>query len=159
MITSNISLEEFKNCAGTELEPSDWLLIDQARIDCFADATNDHQFIHTDAEKAAASPFGTTIAHGFLSLSLLSHLMGQTMLIPEGTVMGINYGSDKVRYIQPVKVNSRVRCKATINEVQVRRGGQYMVKISAVIEIENERRPALIADLLSLYIVKEQTHA
>jgi acyl dehydratase len=156
MIKGNISLEDFKNSAGTELEPSDWLLIDQKRIDCFADATNDHQFIHVDAEKAAASPFGSTIAHGFLSLSLLSHLMGQTMLVPEGTVMGINYGSDKVRYIQPVKVNSRVRCKATINEVIARPGGQYLVRISAVIEIENEKRPALIAELLSLYIVKEQ---
>jgi len=159
MITSNISLEDFKNCAGTELEPSEWLLIDQTRIDCFADATNDHQFIHTDAEKAAASPFGTTIAHGFLSLSLLSHLMGQTMLIPEGTVMGINYGSDRVRYLQPVKVNSRVRSKATINEVKVKPGGQLLVKISVVVEIENEKRPALVADLLSLYIVKEQTNA
>jgi acyl dehydratase len=156
MLKGNISLEDFKNSAGTELEPSAWLLIDQKRINCFADATNDHQFIHVDAEKAAASPFGSTIAHGFLSLSLLSHLMGQTMLIPEGTVMGINYGSDKVRYIQPVKVNSRVRCKATINEVKVRPGGQYLVRISAVIEIENEKRPALIAELLSLYIVKEQ---
>ncbi len=155
MITSNISLEDFKNCAGTELEPSEWLLIDQTRIDCFADATNDHQFIHTDAEKAAASPFGTTIAHGFLSLSLLSHLMGQTMLIPEGTVMGINYGSDRVRYLQPVKVNSRVRSKATINEVKVKPGGQLLVKISVVVEIENEKRPALVAELLSLYIVKE----
>ena len=155
MITSNISLEDFKNCAGTELEPSEWLLIDQTRIDCFADATNDHQFIHTDAEKAAASPFGTTIAHGFLSLSLLSHLMGQTMLIPEGTVMGINYGSDRVRYLQPVKVNSRVRSKATINEVIVKPGGQLLVKISVVVEIENEKRPALVAELLSLYIVKE----
>lgn len=156
MLKGNISLEDFKNSAGTELEPSAWLLIDQQRINCFADATNDHQFIHVDAEKAAASPFGTTIAHGFLSLSLLSHLMAENMLIPEGTVMGINYGSDKVRYIQPVKVNSRVRCKATINEVKARPGGQYLVKVSVVIEIENEKRPALIAELLSLYIVKEQ---
>ncbi len=154
-MNSNISLEDFKNCAGTELEPSEWLLVDQTRIDCFADATNDHQFIHTDVEKAAASPFGTTIAHGFLSLSLLSHLMGQTMLIPEGTVMGINYGSDRVRYLQPVKVNSRVRSKATINEVIVKPGGQLLVKISVVVEIENEKRPALVAELLSLYIVKE----
>ena len=156
MITANISLEDFKNSAGTELEPSDWLLIDQERINCFADATNDHQFIHVDAEKAAASPFGTTIAHGFLSLSLLSHLVGQTMLVPEGTVMGINYGSDKVRYLQPVKVNSRVRSKATIMEITEKPGGQLLVKISVTVEIENEKRPALIAEILSLYIVKEQ---
>ncbi|NOR20986.1 MAG: MaoC family dehydratase [Xanthomonadales bacterium] len=156
MITGNISLEEFKNSAGKELEPSDWLLIDQARIDCFAEATSDFQFIHVDAEKAAATPFGTTIAHGFLSLSLLSHLMSQTMLIPEGTVMGINYGSDKVRYLQPVKVNSRVRSKATIKEITENPGGQLLVKISVAVEIENEKRPALIAEILSLYIVKEQ---
>jgi acyl dehydratase len=155
MIKGNISLEDFKSSAGKELEPSDWLLIDQQRINCFADATNDHQFIHVDAEKAAASPFGSTIAHGFLSLSLLSHLMGQTMLVPEGTVMGINYGSDKVRYLQPVKVNSRVRARAKIEEVSERPGGQFLVKTSVVVEIENDQRPALIAELLSLYIVKQ----
>ncbi len=157
MITANISLEDFKNSAGTELEPSDWLLIDQQRIDRFADATNDHQFIHVDAEKAAASPFGSTIAHGFLSLSLISYLMGQTMLIPEGTVMGINYGSDKIRFLTPVKVNSRVRSKASIAEVIEKPGGQFLVRISVTIEIENEQRPALVADILSLYIVKEST--
>jgi len=157
MITGNISLEDFKNSAGKELEPSDWLLIDQQRINCFADATNDHQFIHVDPEKAAASPFGSTIAHGFLSLSLLSHLMGQTMLIPEGTVMGINYGSDKIRYLQPVKVNSRVRSVAKIEEITEKPGGQLLVRISVTIEIENEQRPALVADILSLYIVKEST--
>jgi len=155
MIKGNISLEDFKNSAGTELEPSDWLLIDQQRIDCFADATNDHQFIHVDAEKAAASPFGSTIAHGFLSLSLLSHLMGQTMLVPEGTVMGINYGSDKVRYLTPVKVNSRVRSIASIAEITEKPGGQFLVRISVAVEIENEKRPALVAEILTLYIVKE----
>lgn len=156
MITPNISLEDFKNSAGTVLEPSDWLLIDQERIDCFADATNDHQFIHCDAEKAATSPFGSTIAHGFLSMSLISHLMGQTMLIPEGTVMGINYGSDKLRFLQPVKVNSRVRSTATINEVRAKPGGRLLVRVTVSIEIENERRPALIADILSLYIIGVQ---
>jgi len=155
MISPNISLEDFKNSVGTELEPSDWLLIDQERINCFADATSDHQFIHVDEEKAAASPFGSTIAHGFLSLSLLSHLMGQTMLIPEGTIMGINYGSDKVRYLQPVKVNSRVRSKAKIEEITEKPGGQLLIKVSVAVEIENEDRPALIAEILSLYIVKE----
>ena len=157
MITANISLEDFKNSAGTVLEPSEWLLIDQARIDGFADATNDHQFIHCDPEKAAASPFGSTIAHGFLSLSLISHLMGQTMLIPEGTIMGINYGSDKIRFLQPIKVNSRVRSRATIEEVRGKSGGRLLVRVSVSIEIENEKRPALIADILSLYIVGEQT--
>jgi len=154
MIEGNISVEGFKNSAGTELGPSDWLLIDQERINCFADATNDHQFIHVDAEKAAATPFGSTIAHGFLSLSLISYLAGQIMLNPEGTVMGINYGSDKVRYLQPVKVNSRIRARARIDKVNARPGGQFMVKYTVTVEIENEERPALVAELLSLYVVK-----
>ena len=154
MIEGNISVEDFINSAGTELGPSDWLLIDQERINTFADATNDHQFIHIDAEKAAATPFGSTIAHGFLSLSLISHLVGQIMLKPKGTVMGINYGSDKVRYLQPVKVDSRVRTRAKIDKVSARPGGQYLVKYTVTVEIENEERPALIAEILSLYIVK-----
>ncbi len=155
MIEGNISVEDFKNSAGTELGPSDWLLIDQQRINCFADATSDHQFIHVDVEKAAATPFGSTIAHGFLSLSLISHLVGQIMLKPEGTVMGINYGSDKVRYLQPVKVDSRIRTRARIDRVSARPGGQYLVKYTVTVEIENEERPALIAEILSLYIVEE----
>ena len=150
----NISVEEFKNSAGTELGPSDWLLIDQDRIKQFAEATNDHQFIHVDAEKAAATPFGSTIAHGFLSLSLISHLVGQIMLIPEGTIMGVNYGSDKIRFIQPVKVDSRVRAHARVEKVNARPGGQYLTKLTVTIEIENEERPALVAQILSLYVVK-----
>jgi len=153
----NISLEDFKNSTGTELEPSDWLMVDQHRIDLFADATDDHQFIHVDPEKAAATPFGGTIAHGFLTLSLISTLVAQNMLIPEGTVMGINYGSDRLRFIQPVKVDTRVRAQATIKEVKERRGGQFMVKVGVTIEIENDKRPALMADILSLYIVEEQS--
>lgn len=157
MTKGTISVEDFKNSAGTELGPSDWLLIDQARIDRFADATNDHQFIHVDTEKAAATPFGSTIAHGFLSLSLISHLVGQIMLKPEGTVMGINYGSDKVRFLQPVKVDSRVRARARIEKVSARPGGQFLIKSTVSIEIENQERPALVAEILSLYIVEEQT--
>ena len=155
MIEGNISVEDFKNSAGTELGPSDWLKVDQQRINLFADATSDHQFIHVDAEKAAATPFGSTIAHGFLSLSLISHLVGQIMLNPEGTVMGINYGSDKVRFLQAVKVNSRLRARARIDKVSARPGGQFLVKYTVTVEIENEERPALIAEILSLYIIKE----
>lgn len=157
MIEGNISVEDFKNSAGTELGPSDWLLIDQDRINNFADATSDHQFIHVDAEKAAATPFGSTIAHGFLSLSLISHLVGQIMLKPEGTVMGINYGSDKVRFLQPVKVDARVRAHARIDRVSARPGGQYLVQYTVTVEIENKDRPALVAEILSLYIVRESS--
>ena len=155
MFESNISIEEFKNSAGTELGPSDWLLIDQERINQFAEATNDYQFIHVDTEKAAATPFGSTIAHGFLTLSLISHLVSQIMLKPKGTVMGINYGSDKVRFLQPVKVNSRVRARARVEKVSARPDGQYLTKTTTTIEIENESRPALVAEILSLYIIQE----
>lgn len=154
MIKSNISLEGFKNSAGTELGPSDWLLIDQERINRFADATDDYQFIHVDPEKAAETTFGSTIAHGFLSLSVLPHLLAQIMPIPDGLVMGINYGTDKVRFSQPVHVDSRVRARARIEKVNARSGGQYMVKTRVTLEIENRRRPAVVADILSMYVVE-----
>lgn len=154
MIKSNISIDDFRNSAGTELGPSDWLLIDQERINRFADATDDYQFIHVDPEKAAATPFGSTIAHGFLSLSILPHLLAQIMPIPDGIVMGINYGADKVRFSQPVKVNSRVRARARIEKVSTRSGGQYMVKTKVTLEIENRQRPAVSAEMLSLYVVE-----
>ena len=153
MIKSNISIEDFKNSTGTELGPSDWLLIDQERINRFADATDDYQFIHVDPEKAAETPFGSTIAHGFLSLSILPHLLAQIMPIPDGIVMGINYGTDKVRFSQPVNVDSRVRARARIEKVSARSGGQFMVKTRVTLEIENRRRPAVVADILSLYVV------
>jgi acyl dehydratase len=155
MPKSNISVADFKNAAGTELGPTEWLLVDQERINRFADATDDHQFIHVDAEKAASTPFGSTIAHGFLSLSLIPHLLEQIMLIPEGTVMGINYGADKVRFSHPLKVNSRVRATARIEKISVRSGGQFMVKTKVKLEIENTERPALSAEILSLIVVEE----
>jgi len=154
VIKSNISIEDFKNSAGTELGPSDWLLIDQERINRFADATDDYQFIHVDPEKAAETTFGSTIAHGFLSLSVLPHLLAQIMPIPNGLVMGINYGTDKVRFSQPVHVDSRVRARARIEKVNARSGGQYMVKTRVTLEIENRRRPAVVADILSMYVVE-----
>jgi acyl dehydratase len=157
VINGNISIEEFKRSVGIELGPSDWLLVDQTRIDQFADATNDHQFIHVDPEKAAETPFGSTIAHGFLSLSLVSHLVGQIMLVPKGTTMGINYGLDKVRFLQPVKVNARLRARARIEKVSKRPRGQYLVKSGVTIDIENEHRPALVAELLSIYVLDDQS--
>ena len=154
MIKSNISIEGFKNSAGPELGPSDWLLIDQERINRVADATDDYQFIHVDPEKAAKTTFGSTIAHGFLSLSVMPHLLAQIMPIPDGLVMGINYGTDKVRFSQPVHVDSRVRARARIEKVNARSGGQYMVKTRVTLEIENRRRPAVVADILSMYVVE-----
>ena len=152
-MAETISLDAFANLGGAELEPSDWLEISQERINQFADATNDHQFIHVDPEKAKATPFGTTIAHGYLTLSLLSDLLGDCWPIPEGLVMGLNYGSDKVRYLAPVKVGQRVRAVGSIADVSEKRPGQWLVKTNVTVEIENETTPALIAEILSMFIV------
>ena len=106
-----VAKENLKDFIGVERPPSDWVLIDQDRINQFADATIDHQFIHIDKEKAAQTPFGSTIAHGFLTLSLVSHLATFGSVAPEGLAMTINYGSDKVRFLAPVKCDSRVRAR------------------------------------------------
>ena len=151
-----ISIDEFGRLAGKELTPSPWLAIDQERINLFADATNDHQFIHTDPARAAETPFGGTIAHGFLTLSLLSDLMGDCWPVPEGLQMGLNYGSDKVRFLTPVKVGQRVRAKGTIIDIGEKRPGQWLIKTNVTVEIEGESVPALIAEVLTMFIVETQ---
>ena len=153
-MTVTVSLNEFASSAGRELEPSDWLLMDQERVNRFATATNDHQFIHVDPDRAAQSPFGGTIAHGFLTLSLLSYLNAQNLTVPEGMVMGINYGSNRIRYLQPVKVGERIRSRQKILEVSQKKAGQWMVKSAVTVEIEHNEKPAMIAEILSLYIVQ-----
>jgi acyl dehydratase len=135
---------------GADLGSSPWLAIDQQRIDAFADCTLDHQFIHTDPEKAAHTPFGGTIAHGFLTLSLLSHFAEALGVRFENTVMGINYGFDKVRFLAPVKVNSRIRAHARLLDVQEKRPGQFLVTQEFTIEIEGEPKPALLAEWLTM---------
>jgi len=109
-----VPVAQLKDYIGKELGHSEWLTIDQQRVDRFADCTGDHQFIHVDPEKAAQTPFGGTIAHGFLSLSLLPMLSGDLLVVPEGTRMGVNYGLDSLRFIQPVRVGSRVRLGLTL---------------------------------------------
>ena len=152
-MAETISIEEFGQLAGRELPTSDWLEIDQARIDMFANATNDHQFIHVDPERAAGTPFGGTIAHGFLTLSLLSDLLGECWPLPEGLQMGLNYGSDKVRFLAPVRVGQRVRTTGRISEIGEKRPGQWLVKTHVTVEIEGESTPALIAEILTMFIV------
>ena len=134
-------------------EPTDWILVDQERIDGFADVTMDHQFIHVDAEKAARSPFGTTVAHGYLTMSLISHFLGQCAVTPENASMAVNYGSDKVRFLMPVKVNSEIRGHATLLEVSDKAPGQLLVKTRISIEIKGEETPALVAEILTLFIL------
>jgi acyl dehydratase len=149
-----ITASEMASLAGQETEPSSWLEISQERVDRFADATNDHQFIHVDAEKAARTPFGGTIAHGFLTLSLIPFLTSETAPEFEGLVMGINYGSDKVRFLQPVRVGSRVRARQKYLEVTEKHPGQWLVRTLVTVAIENETKPALIAETLAIFVLK-----
>lgn len=153
MNKNTVATKDIAGLAGTELDPSPWLEITQERVNQFADATNDHQFIHVDPEKAEETPFGGTIAHGFLSLSLLSYLNEQTSILPENLVMGINYGSDKVRYLAPVRVGKRIRSHQKILDVSEKKPGQWLFRTSVTVEIEGETTPALIAEILSMMIV------
>ena len=145
---------ELSQYVDQPLEPSEWVLIDQDRIDNFADATLDHQFIHVDEKKAAKTPFGGTIAHGYLTMSLISHFLPECSVIPKDAVMAINYGSDRMRFLQPVPVNSEVRGKATLREVTEKAPGQLLLKNEIAIQIKGEEKPALIAEILSLFFVQ-----
>ena len=148
-----IALEDIRGLVGEDLEPSDWFEITQKRVNQFADATNDHQFIHVKPLKAKFTPFGGTIAHGFLTLSLITHLMTQNAPVPEGLKMTINYGSDKVRYIAPVRVGKRIRANQKIVDMTEKKPGQWLFKTEVSIEIEGEDKPALVAEILMMHFV------
>lgn len=148
-----VPVAELKDYVGKELGRSEWLTIDQERINLFAEATGDFQFIHVDPVKAAQTPFGSTIAHGFLSLSLMPKLMEDILVLPESVKMVVNYGLDSVRFIQPVKVNSKVRLKVDMVEVTEKKPGQWLLKATATLEIEGSDKPAYIAEPLSLCFV------
>jgi acyl dehydratase len=148
-----ISIDELFSRVGTRAEPGEWITVDQERINGFADTTEDHQFIHVDQEAAASTPFGGTIAHGLLTLSLLPKLLEGRMLLPENLVMGINYGFDKVRFITPVLAGKRVRAHAELAEVKLKEENRYLVRQSVTVEVEGEDKPALVADWLNMLIV------
>jgi acyl dehydratase len=135
---------------GTEIGVSDWLVVDQDRIDAFADATDDHQWIHVDPERAAEGPFGTTIAHGFLTLSLTVALTSGIELDMGNPSMGINYGLDRVRFTGPVPSGSRIRARVVLDSVS-EQGGGIQVKRAVTIEREDDERPAMVAETLSRY--------
>ena len=147
------SIEEIQSRIGEEVGVSDWILIDQARIDAFADVTEDHQFIHIDPKAAAQTPFGGTIAHGFLSLSLLSRMVADVMLRPEGLKMGVNYGFEKVRFLAPVRSGKRVRGRFLLQRFEEKRPGQYQFVHEVTVEIEGEDKPALIAEWIGMIFV------
>lgn len=150
---TTVTVSDLPSFIGKDLGHSDWLLIDQDRVNQFADCTGDHQFIHIDEEKAKQTPFGGTIAHGFLSLSLIPALSAGLAIRPDGLKMAVNYGLDSVRFIQPVRVGSRVRLQLTVVDVTEKNPGQWLVKSRATLEIEGVEKPAYIAETLALYFV------
>ncbi len=146
---TEVTISELENLAGEkDIGVSDWHTVEQKHIDLFADATGDHQWIHVDPEKAAQGPFGTTVAHGYLSLSLLPLLLGQVMAVTDAK-MGINYGTDRIRFTSPVPSGSRVRAKARLLESQ-RKGDGILYKVGVEIEIEDQDKPALVGEVLYL---------
>ena len=147
------SIDEIRSKVGDEVGVSDWILVDQDAIDAFANVTQDHQFIHVDPAAAARTPFGGTVAHGFLTLSLLSRMAADAMLRPEQVKMGVNYGFEKVRFLAPVRSGKRVRGRFVLTRFEEKRPGQYQFVHNVTVEIEGEEKPALIADWIGMLFV------
>jgi acyl dehydratase len=146
-----ISLADYQAMVGREIGVSSWHLVDQKRIDVYADVIEDHQFIHVDPERAKAeTAFGTTIAHGFLTMSLMSIMSYEVMPVISGTTMGVNYGFDKLRFISPVRSGSRVRGRFTLAEARLRKPKELQSRTNVTVEIEGEEKPALVADWIGL---------
>jgi acyl dehydratase len=145
--------ESLKRCIGQEIGVSDWCLIDQSMIDRFADLTDDHQWIHVDRDAAAHGPFGATIAHGFLVLSMMSRLTASIGLELQGARMGMNYGFDKVRITNVVRAGDRIRGRCVLKDLVERNPGQWLMTVAITVEVENQAKPAVIADWLGLQFV------
>ena len=152
MAEQEYSFDTAREFIGQEIGVSRWLTVGQARIDAFAEATDDRYWIHTDPARATDGPFGTTIAHGFLSLSLLAPLMYDIGGQPNGGVLGINYGLDRVRFLAPVPEGARVRARMVLEDVEDRGEGRYVFRITATVELEGSEKPALVADWLNMYV-------
>lgn len=146
-----ITLEAYRAMVGKEIGVSSWHLLDQPRIDTYADVIEDHQFIHVDPERAKKeTAFGTTIAHGFLTMSMLSIMSYEVMPVIAGTTMGVNYGFDKLRFISPVRSGKRVRGRFMLAEAKLRKAGELQSRTNVTVEIEGEDKPALVAEWLGL---------
>lgn len=152
-----IPATELENHIGEEIGLSEWIEVTQERINQFADATNDHQFIHEDPElaKSAPTPWDTTIAHGFLTLSLVSYMSATSGFMPAEMQTAVNYGSDKVRFMEAVPVDSKIRGRFILTDAQYKKNGRWLVKTTVTIEIEGVEKPAAVIETLTLYIVKE----
>ena len=146
------SPSELQSLVGTEIGTSEWLEINQGRIDTFAEVTEDRQFIHVNKELAEKTPFGGTIAHGFLTLSLLSHFSEASGLVIEGVKMGINYGFEKIRFLAPVPNGSRVRGRFFLKSVLEKKEGNFLITYQVSVDIEGSEKPALVADWLTLQL-------
>ena len=147
---ATVPLDAYKAMVGHEAGVSDWILVDQAKIDAFAAVTGDHQFIHVDPVAAAQTPFGTTIAHGYLTLSLLSVMGYEGMPAIDGAKMGVNYGMNKLRFMAPVKSGSRIRGRFSLAALDQRTDGGWQSTVAVTVEIEGETKPALVAEWLTL---------
>jgi acyl dehydratase len=147
-MTTKLTLAELETSTERELGTSEWETIDQKQIDLFAEATHDHQWIHVDPEMAAQGPFGTTVAHGYLTLSMLPYFVSQVLSVID-VKMGINYGTEKVRFTAPVPVGSQVRLKATLRGSE-RRGEGVLYRLAIEVEIKDADKPALVGEVLYL---------
>ncbi len=152
MAIKTVSPAELLAMAGTDLGVSDWVTLEQERINQFADCTEDHQFIHIDEAAAASTPFGGTIAHGFLTLSMLVKLTEGIGVHPEGLVMGVNYGLNKVRFLNPVRAGKRVRAHVQLANVEQKDANRFLLTQNITVEIEGEETPALVAEWLGMSI-------
>ncbi len=147
-----VTIPEMKALIGQEFGVSDWFEVTQDRINQFADATLDYQFIHIDAERAKNSSFGGTIAHGFLTLSLLSKFVEEVGFVIKDSKMGINYGFEKIRFLAPVRANARIRTRFTLESVAEKKAGHYLMSYGVTVDIEGEETPALIANWLGMQV-------
>ena len=150
-MTIEVPVAELPSWVGREIGPGEWHEITQERVNTFADATGDHQWIHVDVDKAKDGPFGGTIAHGYLTLSLVP-MLNWELWTYTGIAMGVNYGSDKVRFLAPVKVGNRVRIRTTVLAADLRPDGSFLVKNQVTVEVEGSDKPALVAETLSLAV-------
>ena len=153
MAITVVPKEDMLKSIGTKFEPGPWVDMPQERVNNFADCTEDHQFIHIDEERAAQTPFGGTIAHGFLTLSMLVKMCEENGVVPENIVMGLNYGFDKIRFLAPVRVGKRVRANVEIMDITPKDDNRFLIKQGISVEIEGEETPALVAEWLSMVIV------
>jgi len=153
MTMTELTMSNMKDRVGSELGVSDWMVVDQERINEFADCTGDRQWIHVDVDRARReSPFGGPVAHGYLTLSLIGPLSLDVGVVPSDAAAGFNYGLDKVRFLAPVPAGRRVRLRIVLDNVDEKNDGQLLVKTRNTIEIENSDKPALIADALALLV-------